>query len=81
MQIEFSKEARKEYKQLDIKLRKQAKKQFMFLLQDYRHKSLNVKKYNKRLELWQGRINKSWRFYFHIINDIYYIFEIKNHTR
>ncbi len=81
MQIEFSSDARQVYRELDISLRKQAKKQFEFLLQDYRHKSLNIKKYNKKLEIWQGRINISWRFYFHMINDVYYIFEIKKHPK
>ena len=81
MQIEFSNDARKEYKKLDAKLRKQAKKQLTFLLQDHRHKSLNIKKYNKDLEIWQGRINKSWRFYFYIINDVYYIFKLSKHPK
>ena len=81
MQIEFSDKAEKQYEALNPNIEKQADKQFDFLLQDYRHKSLNVKKYSKKLEIWQGRINKSWRFYFHIINDVYYIFEIKNHPK
>ncbi len=81
MQIRFSNDAKQQYVDLDVRLRKQAKKQFSFLIQDYRHKSLNIKKYNKSLEIWQGRVNKSWRFYFHIINDVYYIFEIKNHPK
>lgn len=81
MQIEFSNNARKEYKKLDLKLRKQAKKKFNFLLDDFRHKSLNVKKYDKKLDIWQGRINKSWRFYFYIINDLYFVFKIRNHPK
>jgi len=81
MQIHFSAKAIKGYESLDPKISKQADKQFDFLVQDSRHKSLNIKKYNKKLEIWQGRINKSWRFYFHIINDVYYIFEIKDHPK
>jgi mRNA-degrading endonuclease RelE of RelBE toxin-antitoxin system len=81
MEIQFTEKATKEYLLLDPKICKQADKQFDFLVSDYRHKSLNVKKYNKKLEIWQGRINKSWRFYFHIINDVYYIFDIKNHPK
>ena len=81
MQIRFSDKAIGEYESLESRISKQADKQFDFLVSDYRHKSLNIKKYNKKLEIWQGRINKSWRFYFHIINDVYYIFEIRNHPK
>ena len=81
MKIQFTDNAIKEYLLLDSKISKQADKQFDFLVSDYRHKSLNIKKYNKKLEIWQGRINKSWRFYFHIVNDVYYIFKIKNHPK
>ncbi len=81
MQIQFSSQAEKQYLELPANVQKQAAKQFDFLIKDARHKSLNVKKYNKSLEIWQGRINKSWRFYFHIINDVYYIFEIRKHPK
>jgi len=81
MQIQFSTQAEKQYESLIPGIIKQANKQFDFLLKDSRHKSLNIKKYNKKLEIWQGRINKSWRFYFHIINDVYYVFELRNHPK
>lgn len=81
MQIEFSLDAQEEYRALEPALRKQAKKQFQYLLKDPRHTSLNVKKYDKSLDIWQGRINKSWRFYFHLVGDVYYVFKIKNHPK
>ncbi len=81
MHIEFSLDAREEYRELAPALRAQAKKQFGYLIKDYRHKSLNIKKYDKSLEIWQGRINKSWRFYFHIIGDIYFVFKLKKHPK
>jgi len=81
MRIQFSSEAIKQYGELGSGLKKQAKKQFNFLIQNPRHNSLNIKKYNDELEMWQGRINKDWRFYFHIIGDIYYIFKIIKHPK
>lgn len=81
MKIQFSSSVQKKYQDLDDKIKKQVKKQFDFLIKNPRHKSLNIKKYNQELEIWQGRINKSWRFYFHIIGDVYYIFKIVNHPK
>ncbi|MBU4479834.1 hypothetical protein KKG48_00110, partial [Patescibacteria group bacterium] len=63
MQIQFSNDAQKEYVDLEKGIKKQAKKQFDFLLENPRYNSLNIKKYNEELEIWQGRINKDWRFY------------------
>ncbi|MCG2694828.1 hypothetical protein L6261_01970 [Candidatus Parcubacteria bacterium] len=81
MQIQFSNDAQKEYVDLEKGIKKQAKKQFDFLLENPRYNSLNIKKYNEELEIWQGRINKDWRFYFHIIGNVYYIFKITKHPK
>jgi len=59
MKIQFSSKAQKNYQNLDNQTKKQAKKQFDFLIKNPRHRSLNIKKYNQELEIWQGRINKS----------------------
>ena len=81
MKIQFSSEAEKQYENLDKKLKKQAQKQFDFLIQNPRYNSLNIKKYNDEIELWQGRINKNWRFYFHIVGGVYYIIKIIKHPK
>jgi plasmid maintenance system killer protein len=51
------------------------------LEQNLRHPSLRAKKYDERQDLWQARVNKDWRFYFLIRDDIYYIVDITPHPK
>ena len=53
----------------------------MLLLQDLNHPSLRAKKYDERREIWQARVNYSWRFYFKIVGDTYRMEEIKYHPK
>jgi hypothetical protein len=46
-------------------------KQLRFLLRDFRHPSLQAKKYDETREIWQARVTQSWRFYFTIEGDAY----------
>lgn len=52
-------------------------KQLAHLLRDLRHPSLNAKKYDA--ERWQGRVDRSWRFYFRIEGDSYVFLDIIPH--
>ena len=56
-------------------------KQSLLLLQNPRHPSLHAKKYDESQNLWQARVNKDWRFYFLIQNDLYYIVDITPHPK
>jgi plasmid maintenance system killer protein len=56
-------------------------KQSLLLLQDLHHPSLHAKKYDESQNLWQARVNKSWRFYFLIRDDVYYIVDIVPHPK
>jgi plasmid maintenance system killer protein len=51
------------------------------LEQDLMHPSLHAKKYDESKNLWQARVNKSWRFYFLIQDDVYYIVAIIPHPK
>ena len=73
--------AGKQFAALPEHLKKKTRKQFIYLIQDFRHPSLNAKKYQGSDDLWQGRIDKSWRFYFHIIEPDYIIISIINHPK
>lgn len=81
MKIRLTDKAVKQYQKLPVNLQKKARKQFAYLLQDVQHPSLNVKKYQGLENVWQGRIDKSYRFYFHIINPNYIIISIINHPK
>jgi plasmid maintenance system killer protein len=62
-------------------IRKLFYKKAAFLLQDLHHPSLHAKKYDESRDIWQGRVNDNWRFYFKIIGDVYLIEEIKKHPK
>jgi len=81
MQIRLTNKAVKQYRKLSPVLQKKADKQFDYLVEDFRHPSVNAKKYQGLDEVWQGRIDKSWRFYFHIIEPDYIIISIINHPK
>lgn len=81
MLIRLTDGAIKQYRSLPKQLQKKADKQFSYLIEDFRHPSLKVKKYQGFDNLWQGRIDKSYRFYFHVLEPHYIIISIINHSK
>lgn len=70
------------YASLSSKVKKKADKQLAFLLQNLRHPSLHAKKYdeaNNIWNIWQARIDRSYRFYFKIEDDFYILIELCKH--
>jgi mRNA interferase RelE/StbE len=56
-------------------------KQSLLLVHNLHHPSLRAKKYDEGQNLWQARVNKSWRFYFLIQGDAYYLVDIVPHPK
>lgn len=81
MKVSLTDKATKQYLALPLVLQKKADKQFTFLITDIRHPSLDIKKYQGQENLWQGRIDKGYRFYFHIIDPNYIVISIINHPK
>ena len=81
MRFQLSLAAQDHYEALTGALRQAADKQFGFLVANIRHPSLHAKKYDVSTGLWQARVNKSWRFYFLVTQDLYYIVSIKTHPK
>ncbi len=81
MKIRLTDKAVKQYQKLPKVLQVKADKQFDYLREDFRHPSLNAKKYQDSENLWQGRIDKGYRFYFYIIEPDYIIVSIINHPK
>ena len=82
MRLDFTKRAFKNYRGLDSRLQKQVDKQLRFLLEDLRHPSLNAKKFPQRgKDVWQGRIDRNYRFYFLIEDDVVIILDIISHPK
>jgi hypothetical protein len=51
------------------------------LKENLQHPSLRAKKYGGSQDLWQARVNRDWRFYFRIIEDVYLIISIIPHPK
>ena len=81
MKLRFTDRADKDYAVLPPAIRKAFAKQLHFLLNDMRHPSLQTKKYSESLDLWQGRVNRDWRFYFKIEGDEYVIISVVPHPK
>jgi mRNA-degrading endonuclease RelE of RelBE toxin-antitoxin system len=56
-------------------------KQSELLLRDLQHPSLRAKKYDESRGIWQGRVNRAWRFYFSIEDDTYRMHAITPHPK
>jgi len=64
-----------------MEIRKKLNKQLDLLIRDLRHPSLRAKKYNEPDNVWQARVDDSWRFYFRIEGDTYYLLDIIPHPK
>ncbi len=81
MRVKLTEHAITQYDDLAPSLRRKADKQFGLLAQDIRHPSLHAKKYKGNEDVWQARIDKDWRFYFHIIAPHYIIVSVIKHPK
>ena len=81
MKTEFSTRAAKDYKGLTPDLKALVRKQLDLLRVNLRHPSLNAKKYAGTDGIWQGRVNRDYRFYFQIEADTYLIVTIIPHPK
>jgi mRNA-degrading endonuclease RelE of RelBE toxin-antitoxin system len=81
MGVRFTERADNDYAALSANIRKAFGKQLAFLLENSRHPSLRAKKLEGSGELWQARVNRSWRFYFTIEGDEHVIIGIVPHPK
>jgi plasmid maintenance system killer protein len=81
MHLFYTERFRRSYADAPLRVRKQCDKQLSLLSQDLRHPSLRAKKYGEARGIWQGRINSSWRIYFKIEGDTYYMIDIVPHPK
>ena len=61
--------------------KKKLKKQIRYLSLDIRHPSLHAKKFDESQDIWQARVDKSFRFYFSIDGDAYILLDVKSHSK
>jgi mRNA-degrading endonuclease RelE of RelBE toxin-antitoxin system len=66
MNVQLIASAAKDFEELSPRLRKTTLKQLELLCQDLCHPSIRAKKYDESKDVWQGRVNRGYRFYFRI---------------
>ncbi len=71
----------KSYASAPLSVRRSCDKKLAFLMNDLRHPSLHAKKYDEAHDVWQGRINDGWRFYFVIQEDVYILVSMTPHPK
>ena len=81
MIVRFTERADKDYAALAATVRRAFGKQLEFLLANHRHPSLRAKKLEGSDDLWQARVNRSWRFYFKVYGDEFTIIGIVPHPK
>lgn len=81
MKLHLTEQFLAQFDEAELPVQKATVKQLRLLESNIRHPSLHAKKYNEAEDIWQARINKSWRFYFLIQKDTYRIIEMKIHPK
>jgi len=81
MKFRLTTKAERDYNALSPSLQARIDKQLALLLHNLRHPSLQAKKYDEARDVWQGRVNQSYRFYFRIEGDTYEIISITPHPK
>ena len=81
MNIVIAERAMKAMADLTPTVRKAFHKQLALLEQNIQHPSLRAKKYDESSDMWQARVNRSWRFYFLIQRDVYLITDVVPHPK
>ncbi len=81
MKLELSERFMRSYRNAPFAVKKSFDKQSLLLTNNLNHPSLHAKKYNEANDIWQARVNRSWRFYFEIDGDTYKIIDIVPHPK
>jgi mRNA interferase RelE/StbE len=81
MKLEFTARARKDFANLPPQLKARVRKQLALLQENLRHPSLQAKKYDDGRDVWQGRLNRDYRFYFQIVGNTYRIIAMIPHPK
>jgi hypothetical protein len=81
MQLLYTERFRRSYADAPLRVQNKCDKQLALLAQNLRHPSLRAKKYDETRDIWQGRVNAGWRFYFKIEGNSYYLLDVIPHPK
>jgi len=73
--------AMRDYRSASSEVQRALDKQLRLLAQNLNHPSIHAEKYDETRGIWQGRVNRSWRFYFSIDGDTYIILAVIAHPK
>jgi len=69
----------RDYKALPAEVRKRVDQKLAYLLENIAHPSLRVKRVRRLKGIYEGRINRSYRFVFSITADSYVLIRVGKH--
>ena len=81
MKRQLTAAAVKDYVEAPLAVQRAFEKQVKLLVENFRHPSLRIKKYDESRNIWQARVNRAWRFYFVITGDTYLILNVIPHPK
>lgn len=81
MNRQLTERAAQDYEEAIPAVRKAFDKQMKFLLENLRHPSIQAKKIDETKDIWQGRVNQDWRFFFKIVGGTYVVIRIVPHPK
>ena len=79
MEIKYTPHFKRNYKSLTKEKKKKFKKQLNYLLKNFSHPFLDIKKGDEKEDIWQARVDRNHRFYFLIERDTIILLEVKPH--
>jgi hypothetical protein len=81
MLLFYTERFQRSYAEAPAVVQRQCDKQLALLVLDLRHPSVRAKKYDESRDIWQGRVNRNWRFYFQIQGERYYLLDMMAHPK
>lgn len=81
MRFEYSPKFKESYSKIPKTTQIKFAKQADFLLKNIRHPSLHAKKFDKARNIWQARVDRDYRFWFTIEDDVYILLLISKHPK
>ena len=81
MHVAFSARFQRSYREAPERVKKDFDKQLALLMRNFLYPSLHTKKYNEAQNIWQARVNRTWRCYFTIQDSTYYFIDIMPHPK
>ncbi len=79
--VVYTNRFKKSFASASPRVQKDFAKQIGFLRDSLRHPSVHAKKYDESSGVWQGRVNREWRFYFTLEGETITLVDIIAHPK